>query len=935
MTPLEPALMTLIVAATGIVGASAEATRTGDGPPSWNDAQLAGQPVDISPWSYPWRADRAVQEKPEAYLIPRRLERMDSIYRTAYDALPAPELKSIYYEQPDLLRRLPPAPKGKLQAGLLWTGGLVDYRVELAWPAGATVPSPRKVEVRVYPTAFGWFGWTVDKILTDPAVSDNSRTWTYRSDPTELMDSAYSARIPAATEMVAVFCEGQAPVPQIHITGPSTGVWARMDIEIAWGFQAGTEDKPFDGRLETHVAVLGPVTPLAGDTGTTMTGQARWRSRAAGRDMDTTMDAAPPSRVRDHAPERRGVRVPLLYAPTIRPGLDSRLTVWTEAGGVTFSVRDLERGPIYIPRHGLFVSKVGSAQTAAQFARQLEVHGHKSIRQMTREHREAVSWDELMQQVRLWTCPDGTPVPQFPAVPDPAMRVELSDQRWTDAWRAAYDQLRGKHLWPTLGAEIARVARDMELLGLHDEVVPVYDYFLASPGVKSDGDFTDARGSLEWAKSMRHDMGYSHEGTHASTGRLLFAMCERYFLTGDKQWFLDHRARLQAAADWIIGERTRYMEGIPNREALHVAGLMPPSMLGDYALPACDWHWYYCDNAWSLQGLQRFADVLTEFDPAEGRKYVSEAAAFRQDLRKALDREAALAPVRLGRDGAYHSYIPRMAYAGGLTGPELGAPQFPDCDLFLGALPVAGSFAALDARDPRIVDTLDVMDELGTAGDVGANAGVFAKPLRELEQAREQRGLSTADAWFWKTYSVLPKASDNANVYLRQDDVPSFLRFWGNAYAGVVGANGKLWEHWHLGSYAGCDTPDTMTAGWFLENFRDLLVMEEGHSLWIGRGTPRSWLEQGKHISVRNAPTYFGTLGYEIVSDVANGSITATIETPGRRQVKSVLLRLRHPQAAPLRSVTVDGRPWGVFDSAREVIELTDPTGEVVVTARY
>jgi len=53
VTPLEPALMTLIVAATGIVGASAEATRTGDGPPSWNDAQLAGQPVDISPWSYP------------------------------------------------------------------------------------------------------------------------------------------------------------------------------------------------------------------------------------------------------------------------------------------------------------------------------------------------------------------------------------------------------------------------------------------------------------------------------------------------------------------------------------------------------------------------------------------------------------------------------------------------------------------------------------------------------------------------------------------------------------------------------------------------------------------------------------------------------------------------------------------------------------------
>ncbi len=30
-------------------------------------AELVGNPVDIAPWTYVWRADRAVQEKPEAY----------------------------------------------------------------------------------------------------------------------------------------------------------------------------------------------------------------------------------------------------------------------------------------------------------------------------------------------------------------------------------------------------------------------------------------------------------------------------------------------------------------------------------------------------------------------------------------------------------------------------------------------------------------------------------------------------------------------------------------------------------------------------------------------------------------------------------------------------------------------------------------------------
>ena len=65
------------------------------------------------------------------------------------------------------------------------------------------------------------------------------------------------------------------------------------------------------------------------------------------------------------------------------------------------------------------------------------------------------------------------------------------------------------------------------------------------------------------------------------SARELLAMSERFFLTGDKKWFLKNRARLQAAADWIIRQRTQYLKDIPNRKDLLVAGLMPPQMLGD------------------------------------------------------------------------------------------------------------------------------------------------------------------------------------------------------------------------------------------------------------------------------------------------------------------------------------------------------------------
>ena len=883
--------------------------------------ELAGQPVDIAPWAYAWRADLAIQERPEAYFIPRRLDRIDKVYRTAAGALPPEQLKSVCYNNmPDLLKSFPPPPNGRLQAALLWTGRLSDYQVELHWPQGQEVPSPENVEVRVYPTSYGWFGWTVDKILSKPEVSADRLTWTYRSQPGEKMDFAYDSRIDAATEMTAVFYDDKNTsgsdahaLPSLRVTGPNVGNWKRMDVEIEWGFDPATEKDDFKGRVESHVALLGAVLPLPGDAcmtpggpGTTPMGEQAWQSKPSGR-------------------SRRGVSIPLLYAPDSRPGLDSRLTIWTATSGCTIRLRDLDDGPILIPGHGLFVTKAGAGKTAQQFSAELAAKGLKSIRQMTREHREAASLEEVMREVRLSTCPPDTPVPPLPKVPDSPMHVQVPDPGWTYAWRAASHMLTCPSFWGTISYEVSRVAHAMDMVGMHDHADKVYQHFLKSPGVKIDGDYTDGRGSLEWATSMRNDMAYSHDGSCASTGRMLFCMLDRYFLTGDQAWFKRHRTRLQEAADWIIRQRTLYMKDIPNRQDLQVAGLMPPYHLSDYALPASDRHWYFCDNAFSLQALQRLADALADFDPEAAKTYAAAAEAFRQDIRRAVDREAALAPVRRGIDGACHGFIAQVAYAKGLTCPELGAPSYPDQDLFIGALPLAEPFAALEPNDPRMIDTLNALEELAAP----------PAAVEKFEQLRAKRCLSTDDAWFWRSLVSLPKVSHNANIYLLQDDVPNFLRFWANSYASLVGADGGLWEHWHLGSFENCAATDNGTTGWFIENFRNLLVMEDGQSLWVARATPRAWLEQGKNITVKNAPTYFGTLAYEIISDVDNGKITASIEIPGRKPPENVIVRFRHPKALPIKSVTVNGKPWTDFDQKNETVRLHGVANHADVQVLY
>jgi hypothetical protein len=154
--------------------------------------------------------------------------------------------------------------------------------------------------------------------------------------------------------------------------------------------------------------------------------------------------------------------------------------------------------------------------------------------------------------------------------------------------------------------------------------------------------------------------------------------------------------------------------------------------------------------------------------------------------------------------------------------------------------------------------------------------------------------------------------------YLVKDDIPNFLRAWLNRCA--VDMNLSNWTFNEHTTFASNDKSHGNAV--FLSNFRNMLLMEIGSALWLARATPRAWLEQGKQIVVKDAPTHFGTVSYEIISDVDNGKIRATVQMPSRKTPKTVLLRFRHPQAASMKSVTVNGKAWSDFDESKEAIRL-------------
>ena len=121
-----------------------------------------------------------------------------------------------------------------------------------------------------------------------------------------------------------------------------------------------------------------------------------------------------------------------------------------------------------------------------------------------------------------------------------------------------------------------------------------------------------------------------------------------------------------------------------------------------------------------------------------------------------------------------------------------------------------------------------------------------------------------------------------------------------------------------------------------MENFRDLLVMEEGRSLWLARATPRAWLEQGKRIAVEERPDLLRPAGLrDRLGRGPRPDHRHRRDALAAIRRKRVLVRFRHPKAVPIKSVTVNGKAWSDFDPAKEVVRLHDVQGSVKVEAAY
>jgi hypothetical protein len=179
-----------------------------------------------------------------------------------------------------------------------------------------------------------------------------------------------------------------------------------------------------------------------------------------------------------------------------------------------------------------------------------------------------------------------------------------------------------------------------------------------------------------------------------------------------------------------------------------------------------------------------------------------------------------------------------------------------------------------------------------------------------------------------------PVYNQHATAYLLRDDVkPAIRAFYSMMACAFSHSTFEPVEHrWSWGQYFG---PPSTDGAWF-ELYRQMLIQErDDGTLALLQATPRKWLEHGKEIRIERAPTYYGALNLKLTSRADAGEISANIDLAERKRPLTLLLRLRHPQAKPIRAVSVDGEHWTDFDPVKEWVRIQNPKQkryEVVAT---
>jgi len=415
----------------------------------------------------------------------------------------------------------------------------------------------------------------------------------------------------------------------------------------------------------------------------------------------------------------------------------------------------------------------------------------------------------------------------------------------------------------------------------------------------------------EFLRKVEEYSGYADRHQQYRNGLQPMYAIELYRLTGDRQWLEGHLGLIHEAAEWTIEQRRRTMVEEDGQRPLHW-GLLPKwSYGGDIASLQC--HALYPNFA-CWRGMLETAWLMERIGDAEAaRRYRSEADDYREVLDRVVD--------AIYREDHQPPFLPLRVYGEEPIGDDY-------YQLFAGTLLDLFPFDLSGHRVDYVTDFL------------GADNLTFCL----MPRFRRDVGPGGLDGLYGLGYMLTRLHQDRVDEFLL--GFYAYLAFNLERETFAARETNLLYaSDLHLRSeYRVPDISDPLpcSAAVPLLLLRAMLVTEDvrggglpGPDLKLLHGTPRRWFADGERISFRHMPTAFGEVSCQVTSRAGEGRIEAIVLPPEREQWEALRLRLRHPDGAPMRAVTVNGRPWHEFDAEREVITLRPGAEEYRVVVSY
>jgi hypothetical protein len=379
--------------------------------------------------------------------------------------------------------------------------------------------------------------------------------------------------------------------------------------------------------------------------------------------------------------------------------------------------------------------------------------------------------------------------------------------------------------------------------------------------------------------------GFANWGVYSPAQ--LYAIAQNYLLSGNRKQFERLLPMALKTMDWCLAQIAE-----SNSRDQSTGLIVGP--LNDLSVGERKWAF---TQAYYVGGLELFARALSVIDHPRAGEVSRVSTKMKADVVQEFARSSVRSPVVQLEDGTWINYVPTDA-----TTPR----------------------RMLDEWYPTDVDTGPL--HLTRLGVFDAHGWLTTAMLNDHEDNLFLHNNGTANE---------PVYVQQANAYLLRDEPKAVIRsFYSFMACGFSHEQYSPLEHrWAHPQYYG---PPSTDGAWF-EIFRRMLINELGDdTLMIGQAVPRAWLGKGKRTHVKNAPTYFGDVSFSIEGESLSGEIVATIELAARKAPKTLLVRFRHPDSKPIRSVVVNGNAWENFDAAKEYIMIHKPTeAKYVISAKY